>query len=103
MCGRALASSHGESANLILERLEGELDAAIVFAAAAEDADRNGQAGLARACRADARETYAAVVAGLSEPPLTESQRESLRPKLVRVRELLARPRRRSSAKNEAA
>ena len=102
--GRAIANTQRQSADLIFEQLQGELDAAIVFAAGAEDADRNGQTELALACRADAVAAYASVLARLSEPDLLDSQRERLRAKLVRLRQLLDRPRPvRTSAPGEAA
>ena len=101
---RLVADAQGESERLTFEQLNGELDAAIVFAAAAQDADRDGRAALAQACRIDASDAYAAVLARLAEPDITETERRALEAKLLRVREMLDRPRpARTPATHEAA
>ena len=100
---KAVANSQVKSEDLIFEKLDGELDAAAVFAAAALEAEQNGQLTLAQSCRADAAEAYALVRTCVAQPGFTESQRQRLEAKLGRLRQLLERPRTVRTANNEAA
>jgi hypothetical protein len=88
-----IANFQAESADAASEQLDGELDAAIVFMAACVEAERAGRAAFAEACRADARDGYATVMRRLPAANLTSKQRRHLEAKLVRVRQMLERPR----------
>jgi hypothetical protein len=77
-----------KAAHWEFERLDGELDAAFVFAAAAKDASQIGKAELSDACFSDATDCYANVVFALSKSDLTGEQRQLLHAKLIRLRQL---------------
>jgi hypothetical protein len=74
------------SAQLEFERMDGELDAALVFAVTAAQA---GQPHIADATLSDARDCHAKVLAALAKADLSAAQIEHLRAKLLRLRELL--------------
>ena len=73
------------------ERIEGELDAAMVFAAAAEYQLQQGNAALAAACLADAADAYEKVHSAVVAARLSGSQLQELTGKLMRLKELLDR------------
>jgi hypothetical protein len=60
-----------ESAHLEFEQIDGELDAAIVFAAAAQHAYQNGKSVSGAACLSDATVGYAKVLEALPKANLT--------------------------------
>jgi len=79
----------GHSSSREIEQLEGELDAALVFASAAEHHSQNGNVELAEACRSDAADGYARVMAALGTANLTGAQVQDLKARLVRLRHVL--------------
>jgi hypothetical protein len=84
-----------------IERLDGELDAALVFAAAAEEAFQNGKPELGITCVADASDSYTTVLGAFPVSNLTGAQLQDLKAKLLRLQHLLDGLR--SPIRNEAA
>ena len=80
-----------ESVNPDFERLDGELDAAIVFAAAAKEAYQNEELEFGNACFSDAEDSYAIVIAALSGSALPVQQLRHLHLKSNSLRECLDR------------
>ena len=83
-----LDSSHCECK---FERMEGELEAAIVFAAAAEDQCQDGRPDLGAICLLDAEEAYRYVLTALPNVSVTDGRRYKFATKLIQVRDLLDR------------
>lgn len=85
------SAAAGDSSEAEFERIDGELDAAIVFAVAAEQAYQSGKPELAAACRSDAEDTYKATLGALSSnSDLSGAQLQNLMAKMIRLRTLLA-------------
>ena len=82
-------STELDAAHLEFERLDGELDAAIVFAAAADEACRVGNYEFGATCLTDAKDCYAKVLDVLRTADLTGTQLQELTVKLLRLRRLL--------------
>lgn len=102
--GGEKAANFQQSANLVFEQLDGELDAALIFAAAAEDAEHSGRPEFMETCRADAADAYSIVAARLEASLLSDAERCCVEVKLARLREWLEQPRRtRIAASDEAA
>jgi hypothetical protein len=78
-----------DTAQAEFERIEGELEAAVVFAAAADQAYQNGNFELAAACLSDAKDGYAKALNALQQPDLTGAQLQDLKAKLIGLRERL--------------
>ena len=68
------------------ERIEGELDAAIVFAAAAGHEYQNGNLDSGATCLSDAVDIYEQVLGALPKVNLTGAQLQNLKAKLIRLR-----------------
>jgi hypothetical protein len=83
------------------ERFDGELDAALVFAAAAEEALQNGKPEFGITCLSDASAGYTTVLRALPAANLTGAQLQDLKAKLLRLQHLLDGLR--SPIRNEAA
>jgi len=83
------------------ERLDGELDAALVFVAAAEEAFQSGKPELGITCLADASDSYTTVLGALPASNLTGARLQDLKAKLLRLQHLLDGLR--SPIRNEAA
>ena len=73
-----------DTAQLEFDRIDGELDAAIVFAVAASQNGPGQSAALS-----DARECYKHVLSALPKADLSGGQLEQLKAKLIRLRQLL--------------
>jgi hypothetical protein len=71
------------------ERFDGELDAALVFAAAAEEALQNGKSEFGITCLSDASAGYTTVLRALPAANLTGAQLQDLKAKLLRLQHLL--------------
>jgi CO/xanthine dehydrogenase FAD-binding subunit len=82
------------------ERMQGELDAAMVFAAAAQHQYQLGKAEIAATCLSDAMDVYEKVRSALAAADLSGSQLQDLGGKLIRLKNLLdsVRPPRRNEA-----
>ena len=93
MGGQNQRRDQPDARQLEWDRLDGELEAAIVFAAAALDAYRTGKTELAEAALTDARDIYTKSVEELSRLDLTAANPQSLRAKLEHLRESLDRMR----------
>ena len=92
------------NARLEFEKIAGELDAAIVFAAAAEEQYRNGQSEFGDGCRFDADGCHAVAVERMSKAFITVDQRQTLMAKLDHLEQCIDRfPSITLSTKNEAA
>jgi len=78
-----------DTAHLEFERLDGELDAAIVFAAAANEACQSGNFEFGATCLTDAKDCYRKVIEALPNSNLTGAQIHELSGKLIRLRRLL--------------
>lgn len=89
MAGEAKAVAARDSARLAFERIEGELDAALVFALAADESYRSGNMEYSATCLSDAKEIYRIVLAVLPGADLTGAQFQRLKSKLKRLRHLL--------------
>ena len=101
MGGEAKPVAEIDSSQREFERMDGELDAALVFAAGAEYHQSEGEPDLAAACLSDAVNLYAKVLGGFFRADLTGGQRQALRAKLLRVRQIikgLGPPRRNEAA-----
>ena len=72
-----------------IERIEGELDAGLASASAAELAYQTGNPELGAARRADAIERYEMVVEALPAANATGAQLQDAKAKLIRLRQLL--------------
>jgi hypothetical protein len=59
---------------LEFERIDGELDAAVVFAAAAEYEYQNGKPEFAATCQSDAMDGYTEMLEALPKADLTGAQ-----------------------------
>ena len=68
------------------ERIDAEMDAAIVFAAAAKDAYENGMTEFSDTCWSDADDCYARVIHAFARTDLTGVQREYLQAKMNYLR-----------------
>jgi hypothetical protein len=101
MAGDGKVAAAAESVMSELSRLDGEVDAGIVFAAAAGEAYRNGETEFAEACLSDARDIYSKVISALGKANLTAAQLQDLLAKVVRLRQALTDLR--SLVRNEAA
>jgi hypothetical protein len=75
--------------NLEFERLNGGLDAALMFAAAAENEYQNGKPQHAAACLSDAMDIFEKLIAALPKTDLTGAQTHDLKAKLIRLQHLL--------------
>jgi|GraSoiStandDraft_24_1057298.scaffolds.fasta_scaffold390147_2 hypothetical protein len=84
-------ASKGESApeHVTFERIDGELDAAIVFAVAAKHQYQNGNPEFGAACLSDAMDGYTRVLGALSKGNLTGARLQDVEAKLIALRELL--------------
>jgi len=92
MAGDENVAVQAESAQLEFEQICGELDAAIVFAAATEEEYRTGNAAeFGEVCRSDANGCYAAALERMSKAHLTEDQRRVLVSKLDHLEQSLHR------------
>jgi hypothetical protein len=78
-----------ETAHANFERLSGELDAAIVFAAAAKEAFQNEEVEFGNACFSDAEDSYTNVISALSGSALPGEQLRYLHLKMNNLRECL--------------
>ena len=78
-----------DSATLEFERIEGELEAAIVFAAAAEFQFQNGNPEFAATCLSDAVDGYTTAVRALPTANLAGAQLEDLTARLIQLKHLL--------------
>ncbi len=78
-----------DTADLEFERLNGELDAAIVFAAAANEAYQSRNYEFGATCLTDAKDCYKKVLEALPNCNLTGAQIHELAVKLMRLRHLL--------------
>src|SRR4051812_25853586 len=87
--GWVMAGDEKFAPHLEFEQMDGELDAAIVFAAAAEYHYQNGKSESGAACLCDAMGGYAKVLGALSKANLTGAQLQDLTAKLIRLRHLL--------------
>ena len=85
----ARPAADNESLQTELERLSGELDAAIVFAVSAEQAQQSGNMEFCAACLSDARDAYAKTLLALVRLDLAGSELQDLKSKLIRLRQLL--------------
>jgi len=74
---------------LEFERIDGDLEAAMVFAAAAGCHSQQGNVNLAAACLADAAEIYEEVKSAVPVANLSGAQLQELTGKLLRLRDLL--------------
>ena len=81
--------------------MDGELDAALVFAAAAAQALQNGKQEFGDACLSDAEDAYKNVLGALPDTGLSGAQLQELSAKLIRLRQMLDGLRR--PIRNEAA
>ena len=95
-------SAGRDSSQAEFERIDGELDAAIVFAISAEQAYQTGNLEFCSACLADAKDIYAITLVAFVKLNLPGGQLQDLKAKLLRLRQLLDRFRS-SNARNEAA
>jgi hypothetical protein len=75
-----------DAAQREFERMDGELDAAIVFAVAAFE---NSTSQLGTAALSDAMDCYAKILLALQTADLTGAQLQHLRAKLLRLRQFL--------------
>ena len=82
-------AADNESSQTELERLSGELDAAIVFAVSAEQAVQAGNLEFSAACLSDARDAYAKTLLALVGLDLSGGELQDLKSKLIRLRQLL--------------
>ena len=101
MAGCPNMAAAGDSSRWEFERMDGELDAALVFAAGAGQAFQNGKEDFANSCLADAEDGYQKVFAALPTAGLSGSQLQELTAKLLRLRQVLDGLRR--PIRNEAA
>ena len=101
MAGDEKFAAEDGSAPLEFAQMDGELDAAIVFAAAAEDQYQNGKAESAATCLSDATDGYIKVLEALANANLTGAQLHDLKAKLIRLQHLLGGLR--TPVRNEAA
>jgi hypothetical protein len=101
MGGEAKPLAEDDSSQMEFERMDGELDAALVFAAGAEYQQADGEPDMAAACLSDAVNLYTTVLGGFFRADLTGWQRQELRAKLIRVRHVIKRLR--PPRRNEAA
>lgn len=76
---------------LEFDRIEGELDAAMVFAAAAEFESQDGNSDVAAACVSDATISYAKALVGFYKADLTATQIHDIKIKFSRLEQLLKR------------
>ncbi len=83
------------------ERLDGELDAALVFASAAEYHRQNEDPEMAATCLSDATRMYAEVLTAFRTVDFSGAQMHELRAKLIRLEERLRELR--TPRRNEAA
>ena len=103
MAGAENIAAEKESEQRAFEQLDGEIDAAIVFAAGAKAAYRNGRAELGDACFSDAKDGHNKVIESLSRTDLAGEQLRSLQAKMKYLRESLDRLRNISFDRGEAA
>jgi hypothetical protein len=89
MGGGENLSADGDADRREFDRIDGELDAAVVFAAAAHQAFHNGNADLGVTCLSDARDGYASALNALAKADLSGAQIQTLRAKLLRLKGLL--------------
>ena len=89
MADAAYRLADGDSSQRELERLEGELDAAMVFAAGCSYHQQNGDPELAATCLSDATKAYAKVLGAFYAEDFTGAQMHELRAKLIRLQDLL--------------
>jgi hypothetical protein len=75
------------------DRIDGELEAAMVFAAAADSKSLTGRDESA-SCVSDATTCYARALAGFFKADLTAEQRDELKGKLIRLEQVLSSLRR---------
>lgn len=78
-----------DSANQEFERIEGELEAAIVFAAAAEHEYQNRRPEFSSICLSDAEDAYIHILRTLSTVNLAGAHLQHIKTDLVRLRRLL--------------
>jgi hypothetical protein len=95
-------SAGRDSSQVEFERIDGELDAAIVFAISAEQAYQTGNPEFCAACLSDARDICAITLVAFVKLNLPGAQLHDLKAKVLRLRQLLDRFRS-SNARNEAA
>ena len=88
MDGAETVASKGRAA-LEFERLEGELEASIIFAAAGIQEYQRANAESGAACFSDARECYANFLGGLSSTAISEDERRQFGEKRHHLGELL--------------
>jgi len=103
MAGAEDIVAQEESEQRVFEQLHGEIDAAIVFAAAAKAAYRNGRAELGDACFSDAKDGHNKVIESLPRIDLAGEQLRRLDAKMKYLRESLDRLRNISCDRGEAA
>lgn len=89
MAGATVVAGNGLGSFFEYERLEGELDASIVFAAAGREAYQCGNIEWGDACLADARDCYARFNEHLANTPLDHEMIRHLDQKVWYLRELL--------------
>jgi hypothetical protein len=82
-------SGEQDSFHAEFERIDGELDAAIVFAASAEEAYQNGNFEFCSPCLSDAKDIYAKTLGTFVQWNVTGAQLHDLKAKLIRLRQLL--------------
>src|SRR4051794_27000726 len=80
-----------DSQKLEFERIDGEFEAAMVFAAASEYHSQQGNAVLANACLTDAADGYEKVQSAVLAANLSGAQLQELTGKLMRLKDLLDR------------
>ena len=101
MSGDGDCAAGWDPAQREFDRIDGAVDAAIVFAIAAQHAYQNERPEQGEACLTDARRGYTEVLDALSKTSLTGTQLQCLKAKLIRLRYLLDHLR--TPGRNEAA
>jgi hypothetical protein len=89
MTGATAVAGNGLGSFFEYERLEGELDASIVFAAAGREAYQCGNTESGDACLSDARDCYAKFTEDLASTPLDHEMIRLLDQKVWYLRALL--------------
>jgi hypothetical protein len=84
------AADYRGSGRREFEEIEGEIEAAMIFAAATADFQmRPGSTALARTCLSDATTGYARALGAFLKADLTDAQRNELKPSLMLLEQVL--------------